>query len=392
MNHKKAAYVATVYSHLAVFHIPYMNMLQEQGYEVHAFASADHSREEVESAGLECRDIPFSRNPLAWRNIRAMLALFRSFRREKYDLIHVHTPNAGLFCRLAARLAGCKNVVYTAHGFHFYKGAPLLNWLVYFSIEWLMSWLTDTLIVINQEDYERAKKFPVRGKVVYLPGIGVDVQTYRHVDRGRSNELRVELGIAEDDFVVLCIAELNRNKNQIQLLQSIREMVRHGMHPVCLLAGRGEAEVHLKAAVAEWGLENAVRFLGFRKDIPELVQMADTVVLLSRREGLPKALLEAMAAGKPMVATDVRGSRELVVPGINGYLVPIGDVTPTVEALTELQSNAWRREVYSRGSVDRVDPYDIGEIANKLKEVYRLKEQIPIHVDMPQITGERKLG
>jgi glycosyltransferase involved in cell wall biosynthesis len=391
MKSQKVAYVATVYSHLAVFHMPFMEKLKSQGNEVHAYASPDHCKEDMHQESIDCRDIPFSRNPLAINNFKALFMLTRWFKREKYDLIHVHTPNASVICRIAARLAGCESVIYTAHGFHFFKGAPWINWLIYFPVEWIMSLWTDVLITINHEDYNRARNFPVRKKVVYVPGVGVDVQTYRSIGGRETNELRRELGLNGSGFVVLCIAELNRNKNHEQLIYSIHEMSQQGIPVVCLLAGTGDRESALKALVSQLNLEKTILFLGFRKDIPQLMQLADTVTLLSKREGLPKVLLEAMASGKPMVVTEVRGSRELVTSQVNGYKVPLGEVAKTVLAFTELYNNTELRKEMGRNSYEQASLYDIHEIMAKLEEVYADKSKLPAAPISSQTKGEGRV-
>ncbi|MFD1175583.1 glycosyltransferase family 4 protein [Paenibacillus puldeungensis] len=370
----KAAYVATVYSHLAVFHLPFMHDLRARGYEVHAYAAPDHCREEVEKDGFTCRDLPFSRSPLAIGNVKALFDLMKWLKRERYEFIHVHTPNASVVCRLAAALTGSGNVVYTAHGFHFYSGAPWRNWLLYYPMERMLSRLTDVLVTINREDYERAAAFPVRGKVVYVPGVGVDLAAYGSNIMPESGEftsiqLKKELGLQPDDFAILCIAELNRNKNQQQLIEAVRELRSRSIPAVLLLAGTGEAEPEYRRLVAELGLQQEVRFLGFRRDIPRLLQAADVLGLLSRREGLPKALLEGLAAGKPLVATDVRGSRDLVTDGHNGYVVPVGD-TGAADAFEKLYKDAELRQLmgeYSRGLAAQ---YDLMSIRAEISKIY----------------------
>ncbi|REE57521.1 glycosyltransferase involved in cell wall biosynthesis [Paenibacillus taihuensis] len=376
MNTKKAAYIATVYSHLSVFHVPFMNMLKSQGYEVHAYASPDHCKKDVKQAFIACHDIPFSRNPLSWNNVKALGQLVKRFKEEQYDLIHVHTPNASVVCRIAAKLAGCQtSVVYTAHGFHFFKGAPLLNWLLYYPVERLLSRWTDVLITINQEDYERARKFPVRGKAVYIPGVGVDVSSYRNTDIRKLQTLREELGLTGEEFVVLSVAELNRNKNLEQLIHAIHEMTQLGAPIVGLLAGVGNREPQLRALVKQLNLEQNIMFLGFRRDIPDLIHVADTCVLMSEREGLPKVLLEAMSAGKPMVVTDIRGNRELVDQDSNGYKVPVGDTVATAGALFKLFLNPKLRAEMGRRSWEKAATFDMRNIMNELKYVYA--ERIP---------------
>ena len=164
MRSKKVAYVATVYAHLAAFHLPFMKDLQAQGFDVHAYASPDQRKEALIAKGLECRDISFSRNPLAFGNIQAIRALTERFKAEDYDLIHVHTPNASVVCRIAAWLAGSRQVVYTAHGFHFFRGASRANWRPHYPIERFMARFTDVLVTINKEDYEIGREISGSGR------------------------------------------------------------------------------------------------------------------------------------------------------------------------------------------------------------------------------------
>ncbi|MDR6553874.1 glycosyltransferase family 4 protein [Paenibacillus qinlingensis] len=388
MTNAKVAYVATVYSHLAVFHIPFIQRLKSQGHQVHAYGGRDHCKEDLQQASIECRDITFSRNPLALQNIMALISLTKWFKQEQYDLIHVHTPNASVICRIAAKLAGCKNVIYTAHGFHFFKGASWINWLVYFPVEWLMSFWTDVIITINQEDYERARKFPVRKKAVYIPGVGVDIQTYQNANERVVDDLRDEIGIKKNEFIILCIAEMNHNKNQEQLIYSVYELNKQGVPAICLLVGTGAKEAYLQSLVKRLHLEHSVRFLGFRKDIPAIMKMADTVALLSRREGLPKVLLEASAAGKPMVVTDVRGSRELVSSQINGFVVPVGGDRETIQAFKLLYANKELRMEMGFNSYVQASQYDLKEIMVLLDEVYSTSNKLQATASSSEINGE----
>ncbi len=367
---KKIAYVATVFSHLANFHIRFMTDLQLDGHIVHAYGKPDHCKIDVEGQSIVCRDIAFSRHPLHPGNYIALRSLMRWFDQEQYDLVHVHTPNASVITRISAALTGRRRVVYTAHGFHFYKGAPLRNWLLYYPVEWMMARFTDVLITINREDYERAKYFPVRKKVVYIPGVGVDVSRYQGLGAERRKRLQSELSITEHHFTVLCLAELNGNKNHKQLIYSVLELKRMGVPIVCLLAGTGILESRLKELVRTLGLTEEIRFLGFRRDVPELLQLCDVLTLLSKREGLPKVLQEASAAGKPMIVTDVRGSREIVAPGVNGYVVPVGDAQAVTRALSELYENTELREAMGNNSRASAEQYEVRRIAQQLDNIY----------------------
>jgi glycosyltransferase involved in cell wall biosynthesis len=384
MSTKKVAYVATVYSHLSVFHIPFMNMLKSQGYEVHAYASPDHCKDDVKRAFIACHDIPFSRNPLSIKNVKALKQLVKRFKEEQYDMIHVHTPNASVVCRIAAKLAGCKNVIYTAHGFHFFKGSPLLNWLLYYPVERMLSRYTDVIIAINNEDHDRASKFPVRDKVVYIPGVGVDVSAYRNIEHKKVALMRKDLGLNGQEFVVLSVAELNRNKNLEQLIYALHELTQLGVPVVGLLAGVGDREQILRALVKQLNMEKNILFLGFRRDIPELMNIADICTLMSEREGLPKVLLEAMSAGKPMVVTDIRGNRELVTTNENGFRVAVGNVAETTGALLKLYINPKLRAEMGKNSWERAESFDIRNIVEEMKEVY--SERIPLSKEHEAVT------
>lgn len=367
---RKAAYVATVYSHLAAFHLPFMEDLRHEGFEVHAYGSPDPRREKVSSKGFECRDISFSRRPLSWGNARALFQMIRWLRKEKYDLIHVHTPNASLITRLAAFLTGCRGVVYTAHGFHFHTGASRLAWLIYYPLERFMSRFTDSLITINQEDYDRASSFPVRGQLIYLPGVGVDVSALSPNPDMKLEELRRELGISSAALVILCVAELNRNKNQQQLIHAVHRLIQRGVPATLLLAGVGTEEENLIKLCQQLDVEEQVKFLGYRQDIQELMQAADVLALVSRREGLPKVLLEGLAAEKPILATDVRGSRDLVIHGDNGYVIPVDDFEAAADALLELYENPQLRPQMGKRSGKMASRYDVKLIRSMMREVY----------------------
>ncbi|GIP22008.1 glycosyltransferase family 4 protein [Paenibacillus sp. J22TS3] len=366
---RKAAYVATVYAHLAAFHLPFMEDLRQDGWKVHAYAGPDHRRQKVESAGFACRDIPFSRSPLAWGNVRALFQMIRRLRKENYELIHVHTPNASLITRLAAWLAGARGVVYTAHGFHFHQGGSRLGWLLYYPLERMMSRLTDLLITINSEDFKRAENFPVRGRLVYIPGVGVDLEGLNRPGR-EVGRLKRELGINGDTLTVLCVAELNRNKNQAQLIHAVHSLVRRETPVTLLLAGVGSSEEICRDLSRELGLAEQVKFLGFRQDIPELMAAADVIALTSRREGLPKVLLEGLAAGKPLLVTDVRGSRDLVVQADNGYVVPLDDAEAAASALLQLYEDPSLRERMGRRSRQMSLRYDLKRIRSLMRELY----------------------
>lgn len=367
----KVAFVATVYAHLAAFHIPFMKLMQEKGIEVHAYASPDQGKEKVQEAGIICHDVSFRRNPFRLKNIQALWAITKSFKKEKFQMVHIHTPVAGFLARLAARAARIQAVIYSAHGFHFFKGGPLLYWLIYYSAERLAARWTHYLITTNLEDHHCVRNFPVKKEVIYIRGVGLDTSKFNLSNEAVTRQrMRSELGLKDGELAVLCVAELNRNKNQIQLIQAVRVMVEGGIAVKVFLVGSGEEEQTLQNYVAKQGLALQIRFLGSRNDIPQLMAAADVFTLLSQREGLSKALMEAMAAGKAIVATDVRGNRDLILDGRNGFLVPVSDFNATANVFMKLAWEPDLRVTMGRQNKEIIMDYDIKRILMDLEIVY----------------------
>ncbi|WP_170119491.1 glycosyltransferase family 4 protein [Tumebacillus permanentifrigoris] len=369
---KKAAFVASVYRHFELFHVPVMEMLQRAGYEVHAFAEDDYAKVRLQERGIVCHDIPIARSPLRWQNVRAARALIGHFKREQFELVHVHTPVASIIGRIAGKFAKTPAVLYTAHGFHFFQGAPLPFWLLYYPVERLMAPWTDVLITINREDYERASsRLPARQSIKYVPGVGVDVERFQpEITQAGRERLRAELQIAPEEHVVLCIAELNDNKNQIQLIEAVHRVTERGLRVRCLLVGVGEQDTILLQRAKDLGLQDQVQLLGYRLDVPELIALSDVCTLLSKREGLPRFLLEAMASGRPILATNIRGSRDLVQDGETGRLVPIGDVEATADALYDLLTQPERLAEMGREIRERVQPYRTENVVQQIEDIY----------------------
>ncbi|GAF26381.1 glycosyltransferase [Moorella thermoacetica Y72] len=366
----KVLFVATVYTHVAAFHLPFMQLLQGKGYEVHAAASPDQGRkEEVEAIGVRCWDIPFSRSPYSLKNWRAFKELYRLFKSCRFDLIHVHTPVASFLGRYLARATGQGPVLYTAHGFHFFHGAPLRNWLLYYPAERLAARWTDGLIVMNREDYDSAIKMGFRPgeNLFYVHGVGVDVDKFNSIVSSRS--LRDKLGLKADDIVITCIAELIPRKNHLFLLKAWSRLTKKICSAHLLLVGDGVLRQALECWVNGKSVSR-VHFLGFRRDIPQLVQEANIVVLVSRHEGLPRSLMEAMAAGKPVVASSVRGNRDLVDHGRTGFLVELGDVEGLAGYLELLARDENLRLALGRAGREKIGDYSLDKVLAEMDAVY----------------------
>ncbi len=367
---KKAIYVASVFGHFKVFHIPFLRMLQEQGFEVWAAAKTTRkeSREQLEEDGLKCIEIPFSRSPFGISSIKAYRLMKKLFRENHFDLVHVHTPAAAFIARAAARGTGQGKIVYTAHGFHFYKGAPFMNWLIYYTAEKIARKWTDVLITINKEDFENGRKLGYEEKrsLFLTHGVGVDIDRYQLPEEVRI-ATRKMLGIKEECVVFICIGELNKNKNQKWLLEAWKE-IKDG-NRMLLFVGNGKLRNRLEAFARDNRIES-VMFLGFRDDIPELLAASDVLVSVSKREGLPKNVMEAMAAGKPVIGTNVRGTRDLVKHDENGMLVDLGDSLQLTNALQILSKSKDLREACGLRTRNLVVDHSVERVMEEIKEVY----------------------
>jgi len=368
----RVLFVATVYTHLAAFHIPFMRLLQSWGCEVHAAASpAEGRKDEVEEDGAICHDIPFARSLTSSQNWRAYRELRALLGRERYDLIHVHTPVAAWLTRLAAHRSRQGPVLYTAHGFHFFRGAPPTHWLLFYPAERIAARWTDALVVMNGEDLAQARTMGfVEGKNLFLVhGVGVDLAAYAP-PHGAREAVRAELGLRPDDVAVTCVAEFTPTKNHAQLLAAWPAVAGEAPLAQLLLVGDGRTRAVMEGKARRRAIPN-VRFLGFRRDVPAVLAATDVFVLPSTREGLPRSVLEAMAAGLPVVATDVRGNRDLVEDGGNGLLVRVGDVQGLAEALLRLARDPELRRRMGAAGRDKVTDYSLDRVLDEMAAIYR---------------------
>ena len=298
-------------SHTANFHKfnrPFMRMLKEQGYTVH-YASA--GEEKVYDTDKHF-DVPFERSPFKFGNVKAYFKLKKIIDREKYDLIHTHTPMGSVVTRLAARDARKKGtrVIYTAHGFHFFKGAPLLNWIVYYPIEKFMARHTDTLITINEEDYGLAKA-NFKTNVLYSHGVGIDTSKFRkNMTKVESTAYRKTIGLKAQDFVLINVAELLPRKNQLWLISNLESFLRKYKNVKVLFVGSDSLNGECQKLVNDLALNDQVYFLGYRNDISNLNMISNLAISASKQEGLAIYQLEALAVGLPVLGTKIRGHIE----------------------------------------------------------------------------------
>ena len=376
---KKVLFTATVDSHILAFHLPFLKWFKDQGYEVHVATNGD---EEIPYCDKKIK-ISFERSPFKLNNIKAIFQLRKILLEEKYDIIHTHTPMGSVVTRLAAKKSRKQGtrVIYTAHGFHFFKGASLINWALFYPVEKYLSKYTDTIILINKEDYCLAKKkFKKCKDIQYVPGVGIDENKFDiKMTKKEKTELRKSLGLKDTDFVMIYPAELNKNKNQITLINIMEKLVKKHDNIKLLLPGKDSYNGYYQNLVKEKGLDNNIFFLGFRQDIPKLLQISDLSVATSKREGLPVNIMEAMYVGLPIVATDCRGQRDLVKNGENGYIVPINDIEMFRDRIEMIYGNKMLRNKLKKANKKEIKNYMFENILEDMKNIYQKKKTV-LHI------------
>ena len=375
MQKKKVLFVATVVkTHMMQFHIPYLKMFREMGWETAVASKNDYENP------TDCRipycdtyfDIPFARLPWKLSNLRAYRMLKKIIDEEQYDIIHCHTPVGAMIARLAALSARKKGtkVIYTAHGFHFFKGAPLLNWLLFYPAEWLLAPVTDVLITINKEDYARAQKQLRAKRIEYVPGVGIKTEKFRRLTIDRQ-EKRAGLGYEEEDILALTVAEMTPNKNHITVLKALALLKDRGeldrIH--YLICGRGEMWASLERTAKELGISDHVNFLGYRTDAPELYRASDLFLFVTFREGLSVALMEAMSSGMPIVCAKIRGNTDLIDDNISGVF---SENSPEAVAdhILALYQDAAKRQALGQAAMEKALLFDEGNVLQQVKEIY----------------------
>ena len=336
-----------------------ISQLCEQGHSVDIACNDTYSAVDPFYSELGCKvhTISCTRSPFHPGSFTAIRQLRALIKKEKYDVVHCHTPVAAFCTRLACRKLPCK-VIYTAHGFHFYKGASLKNWLLFYPSEKLCARFTDVLITINKEDYDLAKCKMKAKKVMYIPGVGIDLSAFSPDKNVLSRE---EFKVPKENRVLLSVGELSKRKNHEILIRAAAEIP----NVTVLIAGSGPLDAHLKALASE--LRCDVRFLGYRKDIAALCGVCDLFVLPSFQEGLPVALMEAMACGKAVSCSAIRGNIDLV-DFKGGTLFDPHNASSCRNALTEALENDL--DVMGQHNRDVLKSFSIEEVNRQMIELY----------------------
>lgn len=368
-EHGRVLFTATlVRGHIAKFHIPYLKWFKEQGWETWVAAKNDYPDGVCEIPYCDrFVNIDFARSPFSKQTFVAYRQLRDLFAREHFDIVHTHTPVGGVLTRFAARDArksGTK-VLYTAHGFHFYKGAPIQNWLLWYPVERFMSRFTDVLITINNEDFERAKRF-ARCRVEYVPGVGIDLSKFAIA--GCCDEKRIELGISDNSFALLSVGDLIPRKNQAAIVRALPLLPKNVKLYIC---GDGQERDNLLRLANELEVIDRVSLLGFRDDIAEIMAACDCLVFPSIHEGLPVSVMEAMASGLPVIASSIRGiDPDLIEDHVEGLLLSDLYSRTIASAVSNLMTNQGLSSRLARNALKRAREFESNKVIDRVSSLY----------------------
>lgn len=367
---KRVLMVATVSSMIGSFNINNIEILLDVGYKVDVACDftdtsvwplerIEQFKERLCGLGIECIQLDFSRNPLKiYSHISSYREVLRLFKKKQYSFIHTHTPIASAIVRLAAHKTSTK-VIYTAHGFHFYHGAPLKNWIVFYPVEKWLSRYTEVLITINREDYKRAKEKFKAKETVYIPGVGVDTDRFAPSKSGRE-KIRAELELQASQLMLLSVGELNENKNHEMVIRAIQ-----GLNLVYVIVGKGELEKKLRITAKKCGVD--LRLAGFRNDVADFYSAADVYILPSIREGLNVSLMEAMASGLPIACARIRGNVDLIDEGKGGCFF---DPKLKDSVSVAIQKAIHSKDIFGVYNEKKIRIFNTHEISNIMRDIY----------------------
>lgn len=370
----KLLVVTTVPITIRSFLLPFIQHFRSLGWQVDAMAQGISADRDCVETCDRIYDIQWSRNVFDPRNLLAGVSRVKQVvGQEDYDLVHVHTPIAAFVTRYALKNNQKIKVIYTAHGFHFYRGGNAVKNAIFLSLEKLAGGWTDYLITINREDEAAAKKynFLPANRIYYTPGIGVDIDYYAagKVEPVNLAQVRQQLNLTDSDTLLLCIAEFSPRKRHQDLLNAFAKVANPQIH--LALAGEGRIKPKMEELAKHLGIANQVHFLGYRDDIPTLIQVANAVLLVSQQEGLPRSIMEAMCLNTPVIGSNIRGTQDLLENGC-GLLVDLGDTDALAQAMSKVSEDPDSLAVMAEKAQTKIANYDLSRIIQQYADIYQL--------------------
>ena len=374
---KKAIIISSVASMIEQFNMPNIKLLQDMGYKVTVACNFENGSTITKSQidkmlklfsdeGIETLQIPIPRKISDIKNIFKSISLLKKISMENYNIMHCHSPIGSVVARLAfnkARKKGTR-VIYTAHGFHFYKGAPKKNWLVFYPIEKICTLFTDILITINKEDYSFAKKHFKNTNIEYLPGVGIDLKKFSK--KTSETNKRRELSLKDDDIILFSVGELNQNKNHEVIIKALGKLQNKKIH--YLIAGIGDKHDYLLQLSKEENVN--LHLLGYRTDVKDLYAIADIFVFPSYREGLSVSLMEAMSIGLPCIVSRIRGNVDLIDDNLGGFLCQPDDINDFKNKINFLLSKKEYMHNFSTYNLNKIKNFGIDNVMILTKKIY----------------------
>ena len=366
---RKILFAANLDSFFTKFLIPQIKYFKEKGYEVHIAAKSEN----IEIPYCDKKyNVPFARGFSLKDNKNSYVLMKQIIKQENYDVIFCHTPFGGAITRLVAKKVKSKaKIIYMAHGFHCYKGASPVHWLLYYNVEKYLSKYTDLIITINQEDYNIANnKF--KCKIDYVEGIGLIREKFDNVNMDKNDiiEYRKKLGIKPNDFVIIYTAEITKRKRQKWLIETLSDFLKTHDDVHLLLPGKDSLNEKCQQFTKKLKLENKVHFLGFRKDIPNLLKISNLAVSASMQEGLPVNIMEAMYMKLPIIVSDCRGNSDLVENDINGYVIKKNDREDFSNKVCDIYDGKVNIKKFSSNSGKIIEKYLLENVMNEYIKIY----------------------
>lgn len=368
----KILYVSTLSDTINAFLVPHIHLLMDSGHTVDLACNVSSPiNPTLLKRGCRVYPMSFQRSPLKKNNYGAYQNLKKLIEDGKYDWVHTHTPVASTLTRLACRGLKDVKIIYTAHGFHFFEGAPMKNWLVYYPIEKWLARRTDMLITMNSEDYARAKSKLKAKNIQFVNGVGVNLNRFSVQDDLEKIRLRKEYAFDKDAFILVYAADLCYGKHQDILIEAVGKLVGDIPDIKLLLMGKGPNDKLYRDLIEQLGLGDHVQLMGYRNDINQLMMLADVSVSASRREGLPVNVMEAMATGLPLVVSNCRGNADLVKDGKNGFVITDDSPYTYAAKISQIYKDKELSNSMKKANLVAIQKYSTENVLKEMERVYR---------------------
>lgn len=365
---KNVLFTANTLRHLYLCHTPYFEYFKNNNYKVHTVSNDDMKLKNV----YKSYKIDIKRKPFKFSNIKSLIQLKKIIEDGNYDLIHTHTPMGAAVTRIAAKMANYKNtIIYTAHGFHFFKKCPWINWILYYPVEKILSKYTDLIITINLEDYEFAKKH-FKTNIAYVPGVGFNEKKFDiSLNKKEKDDFRQYNGLSKNDFIISYIAEISNRKRQAYLIKTIAKM-NITNEKFLLIGDANKYNLNkIKKLIKKYKLEDIVKLVGFNDEIAEYLEISDLVISVSSQEGLPLNIMEAMYKKKPIIVTDCRGNTDLIQNMKNGIVVEMNNQQQLMDAIYLLKNNMKLQKKFARNNKKIISKYSVKNVMIEMDKIYK---------------------